>query len=380
MAQEDGTAAGPRQDSFQVTKDMHDLIKSGPGRRTGDVALIDLGKHRRAVEIAIHDGRPVQPDLFAKMLQLAPLPFEKKLEYAVRYTAAITADKAAQCVRILQNALDDIWPAGETITVSDIKLDFSIRASITTHSITVSPVSDRTARDPGASPEFMEAQRIADAQRVIAKGNTFGWITSVGPGFQISAPSRTICRLLDLDYEELNGSFLLSDPLRNKLQAMLGNFGEYALIIGMLTRGALDGWRSDPGYERAAAAVNNFFDWLGWYIKDNYKSVAEQVDCAPTELVDGGSSRNDLQQCMAAAIGRGKWPSYNFNRHNTMRMHIAKHRLLADGVARFAKIAIPFYSGDQLLGYEVTWNAEDADERANQLMRSVLVELGIVES
>ena len=201
----------------------------------------------------------------------------------------------------------------------------------------------------------------------------------MGPGFQITAPSRAICGLLDLGYEELNGSFLLADPLLGKLQAMLGNFGEFALIVGMLTHSALDGWRSDPGYAHVAAEVGDFFEWLSWYVKSDYKSVAEQVERAPADLVDGDSSRNDLRQCLAAAIGAADWPPYNFNRHNTMRMHVERHPMLSNGVARFEKSATPFYSGDQILGYEVTWNAEYADEMANRLMRSVFAKLGLVD-
>jgi len=362
-------AAGPRHDRFQLTLLLHDIIKSGPGRRIGDVALIDLGSHRRAVEIAIHDGRPVQPELFACMLHLAPLPFDKKLEYAAMYTAATMAEGAEDCVRILQSALDDIWPTDGIVTVHDIKMDFSITASVTSRRITVSRVSDRTESGPEVDAQFTKAQR-----RMVA-GTKFGWITSVGPGFQISAPSRTICRLLDLGYDELDGSFLLSDPLRTRLQGMLGNFGEYALIIGMLTRSALGGWRSDPGYQRAAAEVNRFFDWLRWYAKTDYNNVVAQIENAPEELVDGDSSRNDLRQCLAAATGGAEWPPYNFNRHNPMRMHVVNHPLLAGEIARFEKIAEPFCRGSQVLGYEVTWNAENADEFAGKLMRSVLAEL-----
>lgn len=212
----------------------------------------------------------------------------------------------------------------------------------------------------------------------MARGTAFGWITSVGPGFQISATSRTICGLLGLRSDELNGSYLLADPLLGRLQAMLENFGEWALIIGMLTSSALSGWRSDPGYPHSAAKVNDFFEWLNRYVVANYERVAEQIEHAPAELVDGDSSRNELRQCLAASIGKAEWPAFNINRNNTMRMHIVNHPLLSGGVARFEKTAKPFYSGSQVLGYEVSWNAEKGDEIANKLVRSVLAECGFV--
>ena len=60
-----------------------------------------------------------------------------------------------------------------------------------------------------------------------------------------------------------------------------------------------------------------------------------------------------------------------------MRVHIVSHPLLPTGVARFEKVAKPFYSGDQVIGYEVTWNAEHGDEVASKLIRLVLAGFGI---
>jgi hypothetical protein len=216
------------------------------------------------------------------------------------------------------------------------------------------------------------------AQLTVARSTEFGWITRVGPGFQISAPSQTVCRLLDLRYEDLDGSYLLADPLRGRLQELLGNFGEWALMIGMLTQNAMDSWRSDPGYPGCAAKVTGFFDWLSQYVTENYLDVADQVESAPAVLVDGDSSRNDLRQCLAAAAGDAPWPPYNFSRHNTLRVHVMHHRLLTEEAARFAKVARPFYAGNKVIGYEVTWTPEGADPVANQLMNSVLAELGII--
>ena len=150
---------------------------------------------------------------------------------------------------------------------------------------------------------------------------------------------------------------------------MLGNFGEWALIIGMLTHSALDGWRSDPGSPCCAAKETDFFDWLSQYVKENYEEVAEQVERAPVRLVDGDSSRNDLRLCLAAARGEAEWPLFNANRHNTMRLHVVNHPLLSgDEVARFEKSAIPFYKRSNIIGYEVTWDVEDNDEVANRVM------------
>ena len=237
------------------------------------------------------------------------------------------------------------------------------------------------AADQDTAGARLEARREFEiAQIAMARGTDFGWITSVGPGFRITAPSRAICRLLDLSYEELDGSYLLADPLLSRLQMMLGNFGEWALIIGMLTRSALDGWRSDPDYPHCAAKVTNYFDWLNRYVRANYKDVSDQVERAPAKLVDGDSSRNDLRQCLAAAIGNAEWPPYNTNRHNTMRLHVVSHPLLSGEVARFEKTAIPFYRGSQVIGYEVQWNAEYADKVASGLIRAVLAELGIMPS
>ena len=61
-----------------------------------------------------------------------------------------------------------------------------------------------------------------------------------------------------------------------------------------------------------------------------------------------------------------------------MRVYVNRHPLLESGMACFKKIARPFYCGSQVLGYEVTWSAERADEAANKLMRSVLADLGVV--
>jgi hypothetical protein len=302
------------------------------------------------------------------MIQLAPLTLEEKLGYISRYTAAMTQMQAEKCLCILQRALNAIEPGGETVTVLDYQMDFSIRA----RSVTFNRTSNGSAGDVNAQREFVSARRA------MAHGAAFGWITNVGPGFQITDPSRTICALLDLKYDDLNGSFLLADPLLGKLEAMLGNFGEWALIIGMLTNTALNGWRSDPGYPNFDARVSNFFQWLNRYVAANYKDIAEQVERAPAELVDGDSSRNDLRQCLAAASGSADWPSYNINRHNSMRMYVVSHPKLPGGVARFEKAARPFYNGSQVLGYEVTWNAEYADEVATRLMRSILGDLGIV--
>lgn len=235
----------------------------------------------------------------------------------------------------------------------------------------------RTGED-SAGARLEAREEFTNAQRAKARGPEFGWITSVGPGFRITAPSRPICSLLDLRYEELNGSYLLEDPLRGRLQMMLGNFGEWALIIGMLTNSALDGWRSDPGYPHCAAKVVSFFDWLNGYVKENYEDVAEQVERAPILLVDGDSSRNDLRLCLAAAVGEAEWPPFNANRHNSMRLHVVNHPLLSGEVARFNKSAIPLYKGSQIIAYDVTWNAECADKIANRLMASVLAELGMI--
>jgi phage host-nuclease inhibitor protein Gam len=235
-----------------------------------------------------------------------------------------------------------------------------------------------TAEQDTASARLEARREFEIAQIAMARGTDFGWITSVGPGFQITAPSRTICRLLGLSYEELDGSYLLADPLLSRLEMMLGNFGEWALIIGMLTRSSLDGWRSDPDYPHCAVKVTNYFDWLNRYIRANYKDVSDQVERTPARLVDGDSSRNDLRQCLAAAIGDADWPPYNTNRHNTMRLHVVSHPLLSGEIARFEKTAIPFYRGSQVIGYEVKWNAEYADKVASRLIRAVLDELGII--
>ena len=233
------------------------------------------------------------------------------------------------------------------------------------------------ADEDGASAPLEMRREFAAAHQAMERGTAFGWMTSVGPGFQISAPSRAICGLLGLKYEELNGSYLLADPLLGRLQTIMGNFGEWSLIIGMLTNSALAAWRSDSSYPHSAARVNNFFDWLNRYVTVNYEEVSAQVERAPAELVDGDSSRNELRQCLAAAVGKAEWPPFNSNRNNTMRVHIVSHPLLPTGVARFEKVAKPFYSGDQVIGYEVTWNAEHGDEVASKLIRLVLAGFGI---
>lgn len=236
-----------------------------------------------------------------------------------------------------------------------------------------------SAADKDPAADRLEARREFEvAQLAMARGTAFGWITSVGPGFQITAPSRTICRLLDLTYEDLDGSYLLADPLRGRLQEILRNFGEWALMIGMFAQSALGGWRSDPDYPRCAAKVTDFFNWLSRYVTENYQDVADQVESAPAVLVDGDSSRNDLRQCLAAATGDAEWPPYSFSRNNTLRMHVAHHRLLSGQIARFEKAGRPFYKGSQLIGYEIIWGPEHADAEANRLMHSVLAELGIV--
>jgi hypothetical protein len=367
-AWEQSPASG-RENGFEVTKDLSGEIKSpGPVRHTNDTAMSQLVS-KRAVQMALQDRRPVQPDVFASMIKLAKLPMEEKLRYISKYTAAMTQMQAEKCLCILQRALQDIEPGSETVTVLDYKMDFSVHA----RSITYSRSSNGSAGDTDAQRDF------ADARRAMARGKAFGWITSVGPGFQITNPSRTICALLDLEYDDLNGSFLLADPLLGKLETMLGNFGEWVLIIGMLTSTALNGWRSDPSYPESAARVSDFFRWLSQYVTANYKDVAEQVERAPAELVDGDSSRNDLRRCLAAATGRAEWPPYNINRNNTMRLHVVNHPDLSGGIARFEKTATPFRSGGQVLAYEVSWSAEDLDEVATRLMRSVLARLGLVD-
>ena len=72
--------------------------------------------------------------------------------------------------------------------------------------------------EDSAGPRLEACEEFTKAQRDMARGTRFGWITNVGPGFQITAPSQFICRLLGLGYEELDGSYLLADPLRGRLQ------------------------------------------------------------------------------------------------------------------------------------------------------------------
>lgn len=364
-------AEAPRGQLRDMTRDRHDAIKASPNHPASSPTLTRLGSRKRAVEKAIQEGRHVQPEAFAGLLELAPdLTDEEKFEYVSRYTAAMMALEADKCLRILERVLEHIGPAGDTVTV----LDYETHISIRRRSISVNRANKGSISSQEAREEFTAAQRT------MVRSPAFGWITSVGPGFQITAPSRAICGLLDLGYDELNGSFLLADPLLSRLQTMMGNFGEWALIIGMLTHSALDGWRSDPGYAHSAAHVGKFFEWLRWYVRADYKAVAEQVERAPDELVDGDSSRNDLRQCLAAATGDAEWPPFNANRHNTMRVYVERHPMLSGGVARFEKMARPFYSGSRVLGYEVTWNAEYADEIANRLMRSVLSEVGLLKA
>jgi hypothetical protein len=368
--QENSPAQGARLDLAAMTRDRHGALKARPNHPVSTPTLTRLGSRKRAVEKAIKEHRHVQPEVFASLLELAPdLTDEEKFQYVSKYTAALMAVETEKCLQILQRALQRIGPDGETITI----IDYETHISIHGRSISVNRTSSGTIGNQEAQREFTAAQGA------MARGTTFGWITSVGPGFQITAPSRTICGLLDLGYDELNGSFLLADPLLSRLQTMLANFGEWVLIIAMLTHSALAGWRSDPRYAHTAAEVGRFFEWLKWYVRADYKRIAEQVERAPVVLVDGDSSRNDLRQCIGAATGDAEWPPYNTNRHNTMRMYVEHHPMLPDGVARFEKTARPFYSGGQVLGYEVTWNAEYADEVANRLMRGVLAELGLVE-
>jgi hypothetical protein len=367
---EAGFPSGPRYDGFLVTQELHDLIMArGPCRRVGEPALIQLGSQRRAVEKALQEGRPVEPKAFASMLGLAPITYAKRLAFIAEYVAAKAGMQAERCVQLLTRALEDCRPAGEGYTI----IDYEVAVRVHGRSFTVNHAAGNGhTGTPDACREFELAQEA------MAKRTAFGWITSVGPGFQITAPSRTICRMLNLGYEDLNGSFLLGDPLVSKFQAMLENFGEWALLIGMLTHSTLNAERSGGGYLSAQAEVERFFGWLKSYVTTDYKSVAEQVERAPDELVDGDSSRNDLRQCLAAALDDAEWPPFNNNRHNTFRMHIKSHPLLSGGIARFAKTSRPIYSGRQVLGYEVTWDAENADRVANELMRAVLTELGLV--
>jgi hypothetical protein len=359
-----------REDLHRMTRELHDNVKSTPNHLASAPTLTRLGNSRRAVEKAIKEGRHVQPEVFARLLALAPgFAYEEKIQYVQRYTAALMALEADKALSILKHILQRIGHDGETVTIVDFETQITFRS----RTINIS-------RNGSASMTGEEAQReFAVTQQAMAHSATFGWITSVRPGFQITAPSRAICALLDLGYDELNGSFLLCDPLRTRLQNILSNFGEWALVIAMQANSALDTWRSDPEYAHSAAEVGSFFEWLRWYVQTDYKNVAEQVERAPATLIDGNSSRDDLRICLAAALGDAQWPVLNIKRHNTMRMYVNRHRMMPAGIARFEKTARPFYSNGHVIGYEVTWNAEYADERANTLMRSVLAEVGLIE-
>jgi len=376
----------------------------------------------RVLAARTENGKPVTPDVREHLtgLQLRALQVRHPHEYRVRLIsdeleiaqtgkqeaeryARTLEEKLAERNRQVQEITDDkgrlraAWDADRAATQADYERLTREIGEITGQ---LHLARERAAR---AERRCLQLERLLDhldarsaggenpaaghlgaggeferAQLTTARGTEFGWITSVGPGFQITAPSRTICRFLDLSYEELDGSYLLADPLRGRLQETLGNFGEWVLMIGMFAQNALDGWRSDPDYPECEGKVTDFFDWLSRYVSENYKDVADQVESTPAVLVDGDSSRNDLRQCLAAAAGDAQWPPYNFMRHNTLRMHVAHHRLLSGEVARFAKVARPFYKGSRLIGYEITWKPEDADAVANRMMNSVLAELGIV--
>jgi hypothetical protein len=219
-------------------------------------------------------------------------------------------------------------------------------------------------------------RELSEAQRLMVSGTRFGWVT-LGPTLIISAPSDPICRLLGIDRHELNGSHLYEDPFLGKLEESLENFGEWLLIIAMLIRQLLNGWREAELIDDIDRA-ERFFRRVRSYVEQNFSLVSEQIARVPRTIIDDDSreARAVLEQCQLAALERADWPAYIFGGWNSMRLHIARHPLLEPGeIARFVKIARPIPLDDPL-GFEVIWEAEDADAIANRLMRASLSQRG----
>ena len=219
---------------------------------------------------------------------------------------------------------------------------------------------------------------LALAQQLMARSRRFGWITSASAGLQLTAPSRPVCALLGIPREHLTGSYVIGDPLVGRLETILANYGEWLLIIGMLVHSVVQHWRQ-VGQAEHLARADAFFARIGRYVHEHYAQVVQQISAAP-HIVADHEPREVLQQCLAAALGSAPWPAYNPNLWNSIRMYVQQHPLLPPGaVARFVKTARPL-SLHTPIGFEVTWEPEDADDVAHQLMRDILQQLPPVEA
>ena len=284
-----------REDLRKMTCDLHDAIKGTPNHPMSAPTLTRLGNRRRAVEKAIREGRHVQPEVFASLLQLAPgLSCEAKAQYVQRYTAALMALEADKALQILQGALQEIGADGETVTIIDCETHITVRSRI----VSVSRNGNVTHDDEASQREFAPG----------SEGD--------GPGGRVRLDHKRQARFPDHCPEPghlrpagpgLRRTERILPPGRSPALQAAEHHGKFR-GMGSDNRDAheyrTDAWRADPAYSHAAAEVGNFFEWLRWYVKTDYKSIAEQVERAPKVLVDGDSSRNDLRKCLAAAAER----------------------------------------------------------------------------
>jgi hypothetical protein len=215
--------------------------------------------------------------------------------------------------------------------------------------------------------ELEEARRLMESSV-----DAFGWVT-LGPSLQVVSPSRPICRLLRISPAELDGTSLIDDPLLSALEALLGNYGEWLLIIAMMVDSLEKQWRQS-GLHQEIERAERFFGRVSDYVADNPQAVADQIAATPEIVVDH-IPREVLQECYRAAQGLHAWPAFKHGGWNTMRMHVARHDLLPQGaVARFAKRSWPIPL-ESPLGFQVWWDDEHADAAANQLRRAILRDL-----
>jgi hypothetical protein len=348
---------------FELTVLARQVNLGAPGvQGTGrPPSLKQLGDStRRTIEIAINARRHVSPEVFSRLVACPKLTQEERTRYVLRYTRAYTSWRFFECLEILSRALLSTIEDADAAAF-EATFEVNIRAHVRGYAL--------------ARQRRVDPPQLKDLQSLMRQSDEFGWITDVvSPGFRVTAPSRAVCDLLGLSQVDVDGSYLLEDPLRGSLVQILANPFEWLMVMAMLVNSFAEQWAGDPRLAVPAAAhVGNFFRWLESYVTANLDAARHEINSSPDRLVDGRSSRTNLLQCLDATLGMKVWPTFNPTHWNTMRMHVNRHPLLLRGqIARFAKIGRPIESEGKLVGFEVSWQEEKADAVANKLKREIL--------
>jgi hypothetical protein len=346
---------GAEQTLVAMTDEMYRRNLGAPGKRPNpgpSLAKLDPST-RRLVQTARATGNPVSLPVYKKLLMNAGIRGEEAVPLISSYIEATLLKDFTRCVQLFS----DLFGPGETseteqssITITQAEFHAVIRSE--------------TVQIPSVEEELVRARRDMSKRSTM-----FGWITSLDAGFQILGPTPPLCLLLGLSAEELDGSYLLEDPLVGRFRELLANFDEWVLIIGMLSHSQRN--TMPPGSE-AALRVGRFYAGLTEYVTKYHEQIRQRLQASissPAEL-------QDLLNCARAAVGEVEWPPYDPDRYNAMRVYM---RLPGGEVARFEKIARPITRLERIIGYEVTWSPERFDAVASSAMAAVLDQLGGLE-